>query len=60
MDVLRAGPKPRKHQVLPIANAGYELDSKQIGEPADRGILLLGIGVHDIRLDVRGILQEPI
>ncbi len=37
VDVRRSGRGLCKHQVVPVANAGHELDPEQIGDPEDRG-----------------------
>jgi hypothetical protein len=51
---------PIEDEIFPVPDAWHQLNPQQVGEPEDSGGLALGIRVQDIRLDIGGVLQEPV
>jgi hypothetical protein len=51
---------PKERQLFPVANARHELNVQEMGETKDWRVLSLGICMEDIRLDIRGILEQPV
>lgn len=47
-------------QILPVANAGHQLDAPQVSKPEYRRTLRLGIAVQRIRLNVGIILGQSV
>jgi len=47
-------------QVVPVADAGQQLEPQQRGEPVDRQRLALGVGMDHIGLDVGVVVQQPV
>jgi len=51
---------PEKHQIVPVADTGHQLNAQQVGQREDGSRLSLGIRVDSIRLDVGLVLLQPL
>lgn len=52
--------RPVQDQVLPVADAGQQLDAEQVGQAKDRCILAVGVRGDRRWLDVTTVLEEGI
>src|SRR4029453_5113935 len=52
--------RPGEVQVLPVADARHQPDSKQVGQAEDRRTLALGVGVEGVGLERRLVLADEV